>query len=172
MLQQDSPDDFVIGTGEGHTVREFCREVFAHAGLEWEHFVEVDPRYFRPTEVEALVADASKARSRLGWEPTITFSELVTSMVESDLAQRHDIGSALGPWRRCLPLADLTDKRVWVAGHPGSWVRHDAIGLRIIGRCSRSPLKNRCGRKTQNASYRRSTGCRLPGIGSQRIEAN
>ena len=87
MLQQDVPDDYVIGTGEGHTVREFCEVAFGHVGLGWEPFVKVDSRYFRPTEVEALVADASKARARLGWEPTISFHELATSMVEADLAR-------------------------------------------------------------------------------------
>ena len=86
MLQQDTPEDLVIGTGEGHTVREFCRLAFDHVGLDWERFVEIDPHYLRPTEVEALVADASKARSRLGWTPTVSFPELVTSMVEADLS--------------------------------------------------------------------------------------
>jgi GDPmannose 4,6-dehydratase len=87
MLQEDEPDDYVVGTGEGHTVREFCQLAFAHVGLEWEPFVEVDPRYFRPTEAEALVADPSRARSQLGWEPTVSFPDLVTSMVEADLAR-------------------------------------------------------------------------------------
>jgi GDPmannose 4,6-dehydratase len=87
MLQQDVPEDYVIGTGEGHTVRDFCRLAFGHVGLEWEPFVQVDPRYFRPTDVDALVADATKARTRLGWKPTISFAELVTSMVEADLAR-------------------------------------------------------------------------------------
>jgi len=87
MLQQDEPDDYVIGTGDGHTVRDFCRLAFGHVGLDWERFVEVDPRYFRPTEVDALVADASKARSVLGWEPSVSFPELATSMVEADLAK-------------------------------------------------------------------------------------
>jgi GDPmannose 4,6-dehydratase len=86
MLQRDVPDDYVIGTGQGHTVRDFCELAFGHVGLDWERFVEIDPRYFRPTEVHALVADASRARVELGWEPTVGFSELVTSMVESDLA--------------------------------------------------------------------------------------
>jgi GDPmannose 4,6-dehydratase len=87
MLQQDRPDDYVIGTGEGHTVRQFCESAFAHVGLDWEPFVEIDPRYFRPTEVDALVANPSKARSELGWEPTISFSQLVASMVEADLGR-------------------------------------------------------------------------------------
>jgi GDPmannose 4,6-dehydratase len=87
MMQRDRPDDYVIGTGEGHTVRDFCRIAFDRVGLDWEPFVEVDPRYFRPTEVEELVADASKARADLGWEPTVSFEELVTSMVDADLAR-------------------------------------------------------------------------------------
>jgi GDPmannose 4,6-dehydratase len=87
MLHQDEPDDYVIGTGEGHTVRDFCRLAFDHVGLDWKSFVEVDPRYLRPTEVGALVADATKARSLLGWAPTVSFLELVTSMVEADLAK-------------------------------------------------------------------------------------
>ena len=85
MLQQETPNDFVIGTGEGHTVREFCQLAFSHVGLDWEPFVEVDPRYFRPTDVEALVADPSKASAQLGWQPRISFSQLVVLMVESDL---------------------------------------------------------------------------------------
>ena len=85
MLQQETPDDFAIGTGEAHTVREFVELAFAHAGLNWREFVEVDERYFRPAEVDYLRADASKARRVLGWEPTVTFDELVRIMVEADL---------------------------------------------------------------------------------------
>ena len=89
MLQQAEPRDYVIGTGEGHTVREFCRLAFDHVGLNWEQFVEVDPRYLRPTEVEVLVADPSRAQTELGWKPTVTFEELVRMMVESDLARER-----------------------------------------------------------------------------------
>lgn len=85
MLQQAVPDDYVIGTGEAHTVREFCELAFSHVGLDWERYVEVDPRYFRPTDVESLRADPSKARAALGWEPTISFEELVKSMVDADV---------------------------------------------------------------------------------------
>jgi GDPmannose 4,6-dehydratase len=85
MLQQDSPDDYVIGTGEAHTVREFVELAFSHAGLDWKQYVEIDPRYFRPAEVDYLLADASKARRVLGWEPTVTFNELVHIMVDADL---------------------------------------------------------------------------------------
>ena len=85
MLQADQPVDYVIGTGESRSVREFLDSAFGHVGLEWEEFVEVDPEYFRPTEVEHLEADATRARHDLGWEPEITFDELVIEMVESDL---------------------------------------------------------------------------------------
>jgi GDPmannose 4,6-dehydratase len=85
MLQQESPDDFVVGTGEAHTVREFVELAFAHAGLDWKEHVEVDARYFRPAEVDYLCADAAKARRVLGWEPTVTFDGLVRIMVEADM---------------------------------------------------------------------------------------
>jgi GDPmannose 4,6-dehydratase len=86
MLQQASPDDFVIGTGESRSVQEFAQLAFAHAGLDWTEFVEADPRYLRPSEVDSLCADASKARRALGWEPSVTFEELVRIMVDADLA--------------------------------------------------------------------------------------
>ena len=89
MLQAEAPDDYVVGTGEAHTVREFCQRAFAAVGLDWEPFVEVDPEYFRPTEVEYLKADPTKAREALGWKPETTFEELVDLMVERDLA---DVG--------------------------------------------------------------------------------
>ena len=85
ILQQDKPDDYVIGTGETHSVREFAEEAFNYAGLEWQKYVKIDPRYFRPTETEVLVADAAKARQKLGWEPKVTFKELVRIMVDADL---------------------------------------------------------------------------------------
>jgi GDPmannose 4,6-dehydratase len=87
MLQQDEPDDYVIGTGEAHSVREFAELAFATAGLDWRGHVEVDRRYFRPAEVDYLLADVSKARMALGWEPSVSFPELVQIMVESDLAE-------------------------------------------------------------------------------------
>lgn len=86
MLQQDRPDDFVIGTGETHSVQEFLEEVFAYVDLDWHEYVEIDSRYFRPTDVEFLLADSSKARRELGWEPKITFKELVRIMVDADMA--------------------------------------------------------------------------------------
>jgi GDPmannose 4,6-dehydratase len=85
ILQQEEPDDFVIGTGEAHTVREFLDEAFGYAGLDWEKFVRIDPRYYRPTEVDYLLADNSKAREIVGWEPRVGFKELVRIMVDCDL---------------------------------------------------------------------------------------
>ena len=85
MLQQDEPGDFVIGTGEMRTVKEFIEHAFEHAGLDWKEYVEIDPRYFRPAEVDALQADPSRARKILGWEPNVTFKELVRIMVKAEL---------------------------------------------------------------------------------------
>jgi len=87
MMQQDQADDYVIGTGEAHTVREFVARAFDRVGLDWEEYVRTDTRYFRPAEVDHLLADASKAHKRLGWQPTVTFSELVDLMVDQDLAE-------------------------------------------------------------------------------------
>jgi GDPmannose 4,6-dehydratase len=85
MLQQDKPDDYVIATGETHSVREFLEEAFSYAGLDWEKHVEIDKRYFRPAEVDLLIGDASKAKEKLKWEPKTTFKELVKIMVDADL---------------------------------------------------------------------------------------
>jgi len=85
MLQQEEPDDYVVGTGEAHSVREFVELAFAHAGLDWPQYVEIDPHYFRPAEVNFLMADTEKVRRVLGWQPTVTFHELVKMMVEADL---------------------------------------------------------------------------------------
>ena len=84
MLQQDDPDDYVIGTGETHSVREFMQIVFEELKLNYEDYLVIDPRFYRPAEVEILVADPSKAREKLGWEPKVTFEELALSMVRSD----------------------------------------------------------------------------------------
>lgn len=86
MLQQDRADDFVIGTGESHSVEEFLEEAFGYAGLDWRKYVEIDPRYFRPTEVDCLLADPGKAERVLGWKARITFRDLVRVMVDADLA--------------------------------------------------------------------------------------
>jgi GDPmannose 4,6-dehydratase len=86
MLQQEQPDDYVVGTGVSHSVRDFVSAAFASVGIDdWERYVEIDPQLFRPAEVDALVADASKARERLGWQPRASFEQLVGMMVESDL---------------------------------------------------------------------------------------
>ena len=85
MLQQDEPDDFVIGTGETHSVQEFLEKAFSYANLDWKKYVEIDQRYFRPTEVGALLADATKAKEKLGWMPKVTFNDLVKIMVDSDM---------------------------------------------------------------------------------------
>lgn len=91
MVQQDQPDDYVVATGETHSVREFCEETFAALDLDWEEFVEYDDRYERPAEVDLLVGNARKAREKLGWEPEVKFKDLVRIMVESDhsLARRE-----------------------------------------------------------------------------------
>lgn len=90
MLQQDKPDDYVIATGEGHTVREFCEAAFSHVDLDWRDFVVVDSRYERPAEVDALIGDASKAEAQLGWKPKVDFSKLVQLMVDADLQLLRD----------------------------------------------------------------------------------
>ena len=85
MLQADQPDDFVIATGEAHTVREFCELAFSHVGLDWEKYVQVDQRYFRPAEVDYLLGDPTKAQRVLGWKPALSFPELVKLMVDEDV---------------------------------------------------------------------------------------
>jgi GDPmannose 4,6-dehydratase len=100
MLQQDRPDDYVIATGETHSVREFAEVAFAHIGLNWKDYVEVDPRYFRPAEVELLLGDSTKAQKALGWKPKVTFTALAKMMVDSDLA---DLESKI----KGVPASDL-----------------------------------------------------------------
>jgi GDPmannose 4,6-dehydratase len=92
MLQQEQPDDYIIATGETHSVQEFLDEAFGYVDLDWRDYVERDPKYLRPAEVEVLVGDASKARAALGWEPKVTFRELVRLMVDADVAhvERND----------------------------------------------------------------------------------
>ena len=85
MLQQDKPDSFVIGTGETHAVREFCEIAFGHVDLDYKEFVVQDERFYRPAEVDLLISDPSKSRSVLGWEPAVSFKELVTMMVDADM---------------------------------------------------------------------------------------
>jgi GDPmannose 4,6-dehydratase len=86
MLQQEEPDDFVICTGETHSVREFCEVAFSHAGLNWEDHVVIDPAFMRPAEVDLLVGDATKAADKLGWKPATSFHDLVSMMVDADIA--------------------------------------------------------------------------------------
>ncbi len=85
MLQQEKPEDFVISTGETHSVRELCEVAFARAGLDWQRYVEIDERLIRPAEVDLLVGDSSKAKTLLGWEPRVGFNELIEMMVDSDM---------------------------------------------------------------------------------------
>jgi len=84
MLQAEEPDDYVLATGETHSVQDFLDEAFGYAGLDWREYVTIDPRYFRPAEVDVLIGDYSKARERLGWEPTVRFHDLVRMMVDAD----------------------------------------------------------------------------------------
>jgi len=105
MLQQDEPDDYVVATGETHSVREFTEKVFQKLGLDWRDHVEIDPRYYRPTEVDVLLGDASKARKKLGWSPRVGFEALIDMMVAADLEQAQkektlkDAGFACEPKR-------------------------------------------------------------------------
>ena len=98
MLQQDAPDDYVVATGETHSVREFLNEVFCYLDLDWQEYVEIDPRYYRPAEVDLLLGDASKARKQLGWEPKVDFQGLVKLICDEDLkiAKREKLISKEG----------------------------------------------------------------------------
>jgi len=97
MLQQEKPDDYVIATGETHSVKEFLTEAFSQVNLDWRDYIELDPKYLRPTEVDLLIGDASKAKRNLGWESKVTFKELVRLMVEADIAsvglKEHEVFS-------------------------------------------------------------------------------
>ena len=104
MIQADEPDDYVIATGESHSVREFLDQAFGYLDLDWKEHVDIDPRYYRPAEVDVLMGDASKARRVLGWEPTISFNELVTLMVDHDLElATQEEGPSTGAGRRPAP---------------------------------------------------------------------
>jgi len=106
MLQQDTPDDYAVATGETHTVREFLELAFDEVGLNYDEYVEIDPRYVRPTEVDLLLGDATKARMKLHWRPKVGFEQLVRMMVEADLEYAagektlHDASHAIGRFRR------------------------------------------------------------------------
>jgi len=90
MLQQDKPDDYVIATNETHSIREFLDTAFGHVGLDWKQHVEIDPRYYRPAEVDVLMGDYGKARRQLGWEPRTRFVDLVRLMVDADVQLLKD----------------------------------------------------------------------------------
>lgn len=97
MLQQEQPDDFVVATGETHTVRELLDIAFGHLGLDWKRYVKIDPRYYRPTEVDLLIGDATKAKQKLGWEPKVSFQELIKMMADADLeAERVKVEGTRG----------------------------------------------------------------------------
>jgi GDPmannose 4,6-dehydratase len=85
MMQQSAPDDYVIATQETHSVRDLCEIAFARAGLDWQEHVLVDPKFVRPAEVDHLIGNPAKARAKLGWEPTVSFRQLVETMVDADL---------------------------------------------------------------------------------------
>jgi len=87
MLQQPEPDDYVVATGEAHSVQELVEVAFAHAGLDWQKHVGVDPKFLRPAEVDHLIGNPEKARQKLGWQPEVAFQGLVTMMVDADLAR-------------------------------------------------------------------------------------
>ena len=98
MLQQDDPSEYVVATGEEHSVQEFVELAFERADLDWKRHVTTDPAFLRPAEVDHLVGDASKARAELGWAPRMSFRELVELMVDADLERLSSAGSA--PWLR------------------------------------------------------------------------
>jgi GDPmannose 4,6-dehydratase len=98
MLQRDEPDDYVVATGESHSVREFCELAFGHVGLDYRSHIRIDPAYYRPTEVDSLCGDVSKAAGLLGWRPTVSFEELVGLMVDAEL-EREGLPAAAAPGR-------------------------------------------------------------------------
>jgi GDPmannose 4,6-dehydratase len=109
MLQRDTADDFVIGTGESHSIREFLDEAFGYVNLDWHDYVQIDSRYFRPTEVDFLLADASRARDVLGWEPRVYFKDLVRVMVDADM--------------ELMGLVSPGEGRKVLEAHHGKWHR-------------------------------------------------
>jgi GDPmannose 4,6-dehydratase len=109
ILQQDQPSDYVLATGESHTVREFLEEAFGYLELDWRQYVDLDPRYLRPSEVDYLMGDATKARKELNWEPRVSFQELVRIMVDADIealglsnkgAGRNILAEKFGDWHQ------------------------------------------------------------------------
>ncbi|URR35667.1 GDP-mannose 4,6-dehydratase [Thermosynechococcus sp. HN-54] len=113
MLQQEQPDDYVVATGETHSVREFLELAFGYVGLNWQDYVEFDPRYLRPTEVDLLLGDPTKAKTVLGWQPSVTFPELVALMVEADL---HAVGiQGTSPKTTSDTVLDLIAQRQFIS---------------------------------------------------------
>jgi GDPmannose 4,6-dehydratase len=94
MLQQDDPDDYVVASGETHAIRELVELAFAHVGLNWEDHVRISEEFFRPAEVDLLIGDASKARQKLGWEPKVSFEQLVAMMVDADVERIGALNAA------------------------------------------------------------------------------
>ena len=119
MLQQDEPDDYVVATGEMHTVRELCEVAFGLAGLDWDRYVRVDERYFRPTEVDELCGDASKAERELGWQARTGFRDLVALMLEHDLAEAGVATPCAGRERGDRVTDFWPGRRVMVTGGGG-----------------------------------------------------
>ncbi|MDM7327692.1 MAG: GDP-mannose 4,6-dehydratase [Thermosynechococcus sp. Uc] len=113
MLQQERPDDYVVATGEAHSVREFLALAFGYVGLNWQDYVEFDPRYLRPTEVDLLLGDATKAKTVLGWQPSVTFPELVALMVEADLQAVGAMGKT--PKTTSDTVLDLMAQRQFIS---------------------------------------------------------
>jgi len=109
ILQHDTPGDFVIGTGESHSIREFLDEAFGYLNMDWKEYVQIDPRFFRPTEVDYLMADSSRARQLLGWEPRVCFRDLVRIMVDADL--------------ECMGLESPGEGRAILQAYYGDWHR-------------------------------------------------
>ena len=93
MLQQDEPDDYVIATGKTHTVRYLTQVAFGHVGLDWEKYVKVDKSFLRPAEVDLLIGDCGKAKSKLGWEPSVSFEQMIQMMVDADVARLSALNS-------------------------------------------------------------------------------
>jgi GDPmannose 4,6-dehydratase len=109
VVQQDAADDFVIGTGEAHSVKEFVEEAFTYAGLDWQKHVKISERYFRPLEVDTLIADTTKTRAKLGWEARVKFHDLIAIMVDADIEAlglkslgrgKTVLEEKIGPWNR------------------------------------------------------------------------
>ncbi len=119
MLQHDRPGDFVIGTGEAHSVREFLDEAFGYMDMDWRDYVEIDPRYFRPTEVDYLLANASRARETFGWEPRVYFKDLVRIMVDADL--------------ELMGLESSGEGRRILERHHGKWHRWESQVISMEG---------------------------------------